>query len=142
MLEQFKDLEYKYADIERKMSDPEVISDRKQYQDVLRQHSELKEMVETYRDYEKVCRECEESEELLSDPEMAEMAKEEYDRLSVQKVQLEEKLQFLLIPKDPDDHKNAIVEIRSGTGGDEAALFAEDLFRMYSRYADKIGWKV
>ena len=139
--EQLKELDYSFQDLERKMSDPEVISDQKQYQEVIRKHTELKEVVETFRFYSSLKSQKEDAEELLSDPDMKEMAVEEIEALSTQMTQLEEKLQVLLIPKDPNDHKNAIIEIRSGTGGEEAALFAEDLYRMYLRYAESKKWK-
>lgn len=142
MIEQFQDIEHKFAEIERRMGDPEVISDQKKYQELLKQHAEIKDVVAVYRRYLKVDQELSEAKELLADPDMAEMAKDEAATLSKELEKLHSKLQLFLIPKDPNDTRNAIVEIRQGTGGEEAALFAEDLYRMYVRYAESCGWKV
>ncbi|NQY73717.1 MAG: peptide chain release factor 1 [Candidatus Margulisbacteria bacterium] len=142
MIEKFQAIESRFVDIERKMSDPEIISDNATYQDLVKQHSELKEGVEVFRQYQKASSELIEAEALLQDPEMKEVAEEEMSRLKTLKNNFKEQLEFFLLPKDPDDSKNAIVEIRSGSGGEEAALFAGTLYRMYSRYTEKNKWKV
>jgi peptide chain release factor 1 len=120
------------------------LADQSQYQKYAREHGELSPLVTVYRSYVEVSRELEDNKELLSDPdpEMKEMAREEIKSLSAEKEKLEAELQQLLIPKDPRDNKNVIMEIRAGTGGEEAALFAADLFRAYSRYAERQGWKI
>ena len=136
----YDEIEFQYEDVERKLADPEVIADQKMYRELSQRYSELKPFIDQYREYKSLLQQKGEAEELLNDPDMKEMAIEEIatitDRLSV----LDDLLQVFLIPKDPDDHRNAIVEIRSGTGGDEAALFAEDLFRMYQRFSEKNKW--
>ncbi|RAP32464.1 peptide chain release factor 1 [Candidatus Marinamargulisbacteria bacterium SCGC AG-414-C22] len=142
MIEQFKEIELKFNDIERRMSDPEIISDQKKYQAIVKEHSSLKEGIELYRSLKTVLTELEDAKELLEDPEMKEMAAEEVAELTTKRDSLEHKLQLFLIPKDPEDEKGAIVEIRSGTGGDEAALFAGNLYRMYTKYAESQRWKV
>ena len=142
MIEQFKDIEHKFAEIERRIGDPEIISDQKKYQELIRQHAEIKEVVEVDRRYQRVDKELSEAKELLKDPDMADMAGDEVDSLKDEQKKLYNKLQLFLIPKDPNDKRNVIVEIRQGTGGEEAALFAEDLYRMYIRYAESRGWKV
>lgn len=142
MLDKFKDIVLTFQDIERQISDPEIIADHKRYQSLLKKHAELKEVVSTYETYLDTEKQLSDTQELLSDPEMAEMAKEESALLKEKLNTLKQDLQLSLIPKDPNDDKNAIVEIRSGTGGEEAALFAEDLYRMYVRHAEKTGWKV
>jgi peptide chain release factor 1 len=135
-------LEDTFADIERQISDPEVISDQDKYQALLKKHSDIKEGVDSYRSFKTVEQELADAKELLSDPEMKEMAEVEIPELESRKKALEDELQIFLLPKDPNDDKNAIVEIRQGTGGDEAALFAYDLYRMYTRYAEKQRWSV
>ncbi len=142
LFSKFDPIESKFEDIERQLSDPEVISNTSKYQELLKKHAELKESVETYRSYKSVFESIEEATLMLEDPEMKEMATEELRAGKTRLKELEDTLQFHLIPKDPDDHKNAIVEIRSGTGGEEAALFAEDLFAMYKKYADTKKWTV
>jgi len=142
MLEKFQEIENKFHDIERRMSDPEVISNQKKYQDLVKQHANLKEGVSIFRQYKKTCQEIEGSTELLDDPEMAELANEELEGLNKEKEELEHQLKLFLIPKNPEDEKNAIVEIRSGTGGDEAALFGAVLYRMYKKYAESNKWKI
>jgi len=131
-----------FEDVERKISDPEIIADRERYQELLKKHSELEPGVVFYRQYLKCKSDLEEAKLLLSDPEMKEMAKEEIEGLEGQKEVIENELQLFLLPKDPDDRRNALVEIRQGTGGDEASLFAYELYRMYVRYAETQGWRV
>jgi len=142
MLSRFRDLEDKFRDTERRMSDPEVIGDQKLYQQLVKHHSELQEVVATYHAYLETEAGIADAKEMFRDPEMRDLAKAELEILTVKLEELKIALQVHLIPKDPNDGKNAVCEIRSGTGGDEAALFAADLFRMYSRLADKQGWKI
>lgn len=142
ILTKFTDVEEKFEEVERKMSDPEIISDQKKYQELIKRHTELKEIVEAYREYKSCLSALKDAKDMLKDPEMKEMAEAEIESLSEKLASLEETLQLFLIPKDPDDEKNAHVEIRSGTGGEEAALFAGELFRLYSRYAERRGWKL
>ncbi|MCF8035367.1 MAG: peptide chain release factor 1 [Desulfobacteraceae bacterium] len=144
MFERLEGIEKRYAELETLLSDPAVVGDRELYPKYVREHSELGKIVEVYRQYRQVCQELEQSRELLSDsdPEIRDMAKSEIESLNARKAELEASLKKLLIPKDPNDEKNVILEIRAGTGGEEASLFAGDLFRMYSRYAESKGWKV
>jgi len=126
------------------MSDPEIISDRDAYQKYSREHADLSKIVMRFRKYSRVLQELAESGDLIqdSDPEIKELAKEEMKTLEVEKERLEEELKCLLLPKDPNDTKDVLLEIRAGTGGEEAALFAGDLFRMYNRYSENKGWQV
>lgn len=126
------------------LSDPKVVQNRDAYQKYIREHAEIAPLVATFREYRKVDRDLDDSLDLLKDddPEMKKMAGEDVDRLEKEKARLEGELKILLVPKDPLDDKNVILEIRAGTGGDEAGLFAGDLFKMYQRYADTHGWKV
>ncbi len=144
MLEKLQELEEKYNGLEAKMSDPDILSDRQKYQQIAKEHSDLTPVIQAYRTYEDVLKQIEDNKELLhdSDPEIAGLAKAELEELEEKKEELENRIKLLLLPKDPNDEKNVILEIRAGTGGDEAALFAADLFRMYSRYAERKGWKV
>ncbi len=131
-----------FEDIERKISDPDIIADRSRYQELLKMHSELEPGVVAYRRYLQSQTELADARLMLADPEMKEMAKEEVERLEAQSSDIEDDLQLFLLPKDPDDMRNALIEIRQGTGGDEASLFAYELYRMYVRYAESQGWKV
>lgn len=142
MLDRFVEIEEKYKDIERRISDPEVISNLSLYQDLLKKHSDLSAPVAVYTEYRRLQAELDQAKDLLKDPDYKEMAKLEITEIEEQLSKITLELQLFLIPSDPDDQKNAMVEIRSGTGGEEAALFAADLFRMYNRYADRQGWKV
>lgn len=142
MIDKFVEIESRFQDVERQMSDPEIISDQKRYQALVRDHSQLKEVVDLYHRYTRVVTELKDAQELLSEPDMKGIAEEEVDRLSKEETNLKETLQLFLIPSDPDDHRNAIVEIRSGTGGDEAALFAADLYRMYIRFSESQEWTI
>lgn len=142
MLDQFRDIEQTYSDIERKISDPEIIADQKKYQSLLKRHAELKEGVTLYRELRDTLTTIEETEVLKEDPEMSDYVSEELAILNQKKETLSHKLHLFLIPKDPNDEKNAIIEIRQGTGGDEAALFAGTLYRMYLKYADTKNWTV
>ncbi|MCL0032507.1 peptide chain release factor 1 [Peptococcaceae bacterium] len=145
MLEKLKQLETKYEELSNLIADPKVIADNSKWKEYMKKHAELEEIVTTYREYKKVIDELSDTKQLLkenTDAEMKEMIEEEIDNLKAKKQDLEQKLKILLLPKDPNDEKNVIVEIRAGTGGEEAALFAADLFRMYVRYAESKGWKV
>ncbi|SIO13603.1 peptide chain release factor 1 [Halodesulfovibrio marinisediminis] len=144
MLAKLEHLERKFEDLEQQLSSPEVFGDQERYRKLTKAHSDLKEVVDAFRKYRSMQEALEENKELMNDgdPELAEMAKEEVKELERQLPEMEDQLTILLLPKDPMDEKNTILEIRAGTGGDEAALFAGDLFRMYSRYAERIGWKI
>lgn len=144
MLDKLDSLENKYEDLSRKIADPEVMNDQKRWQQYVKSHSELSEVVEVYREFKKVIAELDDVQQMLSeklDSDMLEMAELEKEELAEKKEALENKLKILLLPKDPNDEKNVIMEIRAGTGGDEAALFAADLFRMYTRFAEVKGWR-
>ncbi|PLY00237.1 MAG: peptide chain release factor 1 [Desulfuromonas sp.] len=134
----------RFREVEGLLSDPSVVNNQEKFRALTKEHADLSEVVEVYHAWRKVEEELEGNRELLqdADPEMREMAKDEIPGLEQQHEELSEKLKVLLLPKDPNDDKNIILEIRAGTGGEEAALFAADLFRMYSRYADNNGWKV
>jgi peptide chain release factor 1 len=144
MFEKLQGVDDRFGQLEQLLSDPKILQDRAAYQKYAREHSEISEIVNVYRMYQKIDRELDESIELLKDgdPEIKHLAKEEIDRLNKHKEELEQELKRLLVPKDPLDDKNVLLEIRAGTGGDEAGLFAGDLFKMYSRYAEARDWKI
>ncbi|MAQ65053.1 peptide chain release factor 1 [bacterium] len=142
MLDQFQEIELKFNDLERKMSDPELIADVKRYQSLVKQHSELKLGVELYRRLKLVLDDLSDLDELKDDPDMTDFIIQESESLTKEKDELERKLKLFLIPKDVEDEKNAVIEIRSGTGGDEAALFAASLYRMYTKYAEDNAWSI
>ncbi len=144
MFERLDDIKERYRELETRLSDPETIRNQETFRRLAKEHSDLGEIVRTYDRYLSVQDEIKENRQMLndSDPEIRQLAKEELDGLEKEAQALEERLKILLLPKDPNDEKNILLEIRAGTGGDEAALFAADLFRMYSRYAEKKGWKV
>ncbi|MDI9458344.1 MAG: peptide chain release factor 1 [Bacillota bacterium] len=145
MLDKLQALEDKYEELTKQMSDPEVLSDPTVYRKLAKAHADLEEIVGKYREYRQVLSDLEGARLMQDEPqeeEFALMLAEEIDTLQEAQERLEEELQVLLLPKDPNDEKNVIVEIRSGTGGEEAALFAAVLFRMYSRYAEEKRWKV
>ena len=144
MFDKLEGVEERYTSIEERLGDPQVINDRDRYQRYVREHAELGKIVNAYREYKETNQNLEDSRELLtdSDPEIEGMAREEIEVLSRRKEELEAELKALMLPKDPNDEKNVILEIRAGTGGEEAALFAADLFRMYLRYAENRKWKV
>ena len=139
-----RELELLYNQIEKKMADPAVASDIKEMQELGKKHSELEEVVSDYRRYLRVQREIDDARELLNggDHELAELAKMDLEEKEPLLVQIEEQLRIALLPQDPNDDKDVIMEIRAGTGGDEASLFAADLFRMYSRFVERQGWKL
>ncbi len=142
MFDQLDEIEQHFYDLEKKLADPDIISDQKKYQAIITEHTELKDMVLLHHQYKDINTQLQEAKELLEDPECKDLAQQEIESLKPKFDHITQALKQLLIPKDPKDKKNAIVEIRSGTGGDEAALFAEDLYRMYSRYAEKKGWSL
>ncbi len=140
MFQRLEDVEKRYDELTEKISDPEEIAKTSSWQKLMKEHSELTPIVEKYREYKKAEKTIEENEELLKDPELKELAQMEIDEARESLPKIEEELKILLIPKDPDDDKNIICEIRAGAGGEEAALFAGTLFRMYSMYAEKKHW--
>jgi len=144
MFQKLETVEEKCIQLDKLLSDSEVIRDQKNFQKYAKERSELSELLETYKKYKKVCKELEESELLISenDEEIKQLAKSEAHKLTHEKTELEEKLKLLLLPKDLQDEKNILLEIRAGTGGEEAAIFVADLFRMYSKYAEGKSWKV
>ena len=142
MFEKLEAVEKRYEELTKLIADPEVISKQSEWQKLMKEHASIEEIVLKFREYKKAKQEMEEAEELMQDPDMKELAEEEYYSNKEQLPKLEEELKFLLIPKDPDDDKNIICEIRGGAGGDEAALFAGTLFRMYSMYAERKHWKL
>ncbi len=135
-------LTLRFAEVDAQLARPEIYSDSGRYSQLARERGELAPLIDTFNQYKDCAKRLEEDKQALNDPELRELAAEEIPELEKQLVELEARLQTLLLPKDPNDARNTILEIRSGTGGEEAALFAQDLFRMYTRYADKQGWKV
>ena len=145
MFERLDQLESRYEDLTRALASPEIVTDSAKYQKTAKAHSELTDIVEKYREYKDLTRGIVESKAVLADekdPEMRAYAQEELTQLEARVAKVEADLKVLLIPKDPNDEKDVILEIRAGTGGDEATLFADEMFRMYSRYAEQQGWKV
>lgn len=142
--DQLQKIEDRYLELGELMSDPEVIADTHRFMNLSKEEADLRETVEVYREYKKVEKGIQEDEELLNeqDQEVVELAKEELSELKEKKEELEAKIKLLLLPKDPNDNKNIIMEIRGAAGGDEAALFAGDLFNMYQHYAESQGWKL
>ena len=132
----------KYNSLTEELSKPEVLSDVKKMTSLSKEQASLADIIEKYKEYKKVVSDINDAKEMLDDKEMAAFAKEEISRLETGKENLEKELEVLLLPKDPNDDKNTIVEIRGAAGGDEANLFAGDLFEMYSRYAENMGWKI
>ena len=144
MFEQLGDLESRYEELGRRLNDPEIIADQSLWQKTMREHADLTPLVEAYQKYRQALQLEQDSLELLeeeSDEELRQIAKDELAQGRAQAAEQERRLKFLLLPKDPNDEKNVFVEIRAGAGGDEAALFASELYRMYSRYAERKGWK-
>ena len=142
MFEKLETVEKRYDELTKMISDPEVISNHTEWQKLMKEHASIEDIVLKFREYKKEKQEMEEAEELMKDPEMKELAEEEYYASKEKLPKIEEELKVLLIPKDPDDDKNIICEIRAGAGGEEAALFAGTLFRMYTMYAEKKHWKL
>ena len=144
MLTNLEDVVDRFREVEGLLAEPGIVADQTRYRELSKEHADLREVVAVYEEYRQLSVELEGHRELLqdSDPEMKELARQELPALEERQADLEEHLRILLLPKDPNDDKNIVLEIRAGTGGDEAALFAADLFRMYSRYAEKNRWKV
>ena len=142
MKERLEAIEEKYIEITQKLSDPEVLKDIKKVAELSKEQASLKEPYEAYQKLKKIEEDLEESKELVKDPELGDFAKEEITRLTAEKEKLEKDIEVMLLPKDPNDDKNVIVEIRGAAGGDEANIFAGDLYRMYTKYAEKQGWKI
>ncbi|MEN9521907.1 MAG: peptide chain release factor 1, partial [Bacteroidota bacterium] len=145
MIDKLEIAEHRFEDIARLLTQPDLMNDIKKFTALSKEYKELEKLVLMFREYRTVLKNYEESKELFlteKDAEMRQMAKEEIELLEPKKNDLEERLRLMLIPKDPEDGKNAIIEIRAGTGGDEASLFAGELLRMYQRYCERRGWKV
>ena len=142
MLDKLKDLDLRYEDLESQLGDPRVYGDAGKLRQVNRELKELLPVVETYRAYQTADSRRREAEELLHDPEMKEMAQDELAEAKEELEQLKEKLTILLLPRDPNDSRNVVLEIRGGVGGEESALFAHSLLRMYTMYAESRGWKL
>jgi len=144
MQDRLDEIEQRYVDLEAELSNPEVLADQDKFRDIAKAHASLEEIVTKYRQYKNVQDDIEEAEEMLkscNDDELAQFLESELERLRGDVVGLEDELKVLLLPKDPNDDRDVIVEIRGGTGGEEAALFASDLMRMYMRYAEQNGWQ-
>jgi len=144
MFEKLNGVEKRFSEIEEFLSDPDIINNREAYQKYVREHAELGKVVTVFRTYNQVLEDLDESAELLADgdSDIKDLAREEIAFLTQQKESLEKDLKKLLVPRDPNDERNVIIEIRAGTGGEEAALFGGDLFRMYSKYAENRKWKI
>ncbi len=144
MFNKLKGVEKRFLEVERLLSDPKIVADRDAYQKLSKEHADLDKIVTVFRTYEQILKDLDDSEELLKDgdPDIIDLARDDINSLTTQKEHLENDLKRLLVPKDPLDDKNVIVEIRAGTGGEEAGLFTSDLFRMYTRYAESKNWKV
>ncbi len=144
MFDKLKGVEERFIELEKLLSDPEIVNDRETYQRYIIEHADLSKIVEIFRLYKQTLKELDDSEDLLKDgdPDIENLARDEIEKLNLKRDSFEQELTKLLMPKDPNDEKNVLIEIRAGTGGEEAALFASDLFRMYSRYAENKGWKV
>jgi len=144
MFDKLLGVEERFIEVEKYLSDPKIVNDRDAYQTYVREHAELNKVVSVYRQYKQILHDLDESQDLLkdADPDIKDLARDEIATLNREKEDLETELKKLLLPKDPNDDKNVIVEIRAGTGGEEAALFAGDLYRMYSRYAESRNWKI
>ena len=144
MFDKLIGVEERFIEVEKHLSDPKIVNDRNAYQTYVREHAELIKIVTVYRQYKQTLQDLDESQDLLkdTDPDIKDLARDEIAILNREKENLETKLKKLLLPKDPNDEKNVIVEVRAGTGGEEAGLFAGDIFRMYSRYAENRNWKI
>jgi peptide chain release factor 1 len=144
MFERLEHIAGRYEDLGRQLADPEVLSDQQKYQKIAKQHRDMEPLVEKFKEYSEVRTGIADARAMLneSDPEMRAMAQEELTLLEAREPQIEEDLKLLLLPKDPNDEKNVILELRAGTGGDEASLFAAEVFRMYVRFAEQHRWRV
>ena len=142
MFQKLEDVEKRYEELTKKISDPEIISKQNEWREYMKEHAEIEPIVEKFREYKKTKESLEEAKEMLNDPELKELAEMDMLEAKEKLPKIEEELKLLLIPKDKDDDKNIICEIRGGAGGEEAALFAATLFRMYSMYAERKHWKI
>lgn len=144
LLEKYEGIKYRFEEVGKQITDPAIIADMKRYVKLNQEYKWLEDLTTAFADYKRLLDNIAEAKELLEiedDADMREMAKEELDTSEQQVEPMEQKIKMLLVPADPEDAKNAIIEIRGGTGGDEAALFAGDLFKMYTKYAEKRGWR-
>ena len=141
MLDKLEAIKNRFDEVSELIVDPNIISDMKQYIQLNKEYKDLKPIIEAFQEYKNILSNIENAKEMLKDDEMKEMAKMELDELTPKKEELDEEIKVLLIPKDPADSKNAVVEIRAGAGGDEASIFTGDLHRLYSNYASSKGWK-
>tara|TARA_Y100000766_G_scaffold48184_1_gene38433 strand:- start:7339 stop:8409 length:1071 start_codon:yes stop_codon:yes gene_type:complete len=142
MLDKLEAIKNRFDEVSKLIVDPNIISDMKQYIQLNKEYKDLQPIIEAYQEYKNILSNIENAKEMLKDDEMKEMAKTELDELTSKQEELEEEIKVLLIPKDPADSKNAVVEIRAGAGGDEASIFTGDLYRLYSNYASSNGWKI
>ena len=144
MIDKLESIYNHFLTVEEKLSDPSIVSDMKQYSKLNKEYKSLQVIVDKYKAFKSVSENISGAKEMLadSDPEMQAMAKEELEELEPQLKDLEEEIKYLLIPKDPDDQLDVVMEIRSGTGGDEASIFAGDLLRLYTKYCESQGWKI
>ncbi len=142
MIERLEAIEEKYLKLQEELMKPEVFSDIKKATELNKEQASLKEAYDAYQEYKSVLNGIEDAKEMVKDPELGEMAKEELDALMKKKIELEANIEIILLPKDPNDGKDVIMEIRGAAGGDEANIFAGDLYRMYQYYAESQGWKV
>jgi peptide chain release factor 1 len=142
MFQKLEDVEKKYEELNKKISDPEIIARQEEWKKLMKEHSSIIDVVEKFREYKKIKDDLEQAKEMLSDKDLKDLAELEMEELKEKLPKVEEELKFLLIPKDPNDDKDTICEIRAGAGGEEAALFAGTLFRMYTMYSELKGWKI
>ncbi|MBR6252605.1 MAG: peptide chain release factor 1 [Clostridia bacterium] len=141
MFDKLENVEKRYEELNEKIADPEIIADQNEWKKLMKEHSDITPVVEKYREYKAAKASEEELKEMLNDKEMHDLAQEELNELREKLPKIEEELKMLLVPKDPNDEKNVIMEIRGGAGGEESSLFAGDLYRMYNMYAEKKRWK-
>ena len=142
MFDKLREVETRYVELDQLLCEPAVINDREQYQKLSKERADISELVESYREYNAANERIVENKELLADPELKELARDELDQDRAAVKKLERRIKILLVPPDPNDAKNVLIEIRAGTGGEEAALFAADLFRLYTRLAERSRWKI
>ena len=142
MFEKLEDVDKRFEEVSKKISDPEVIARQSEWQKLMKEHAAMVDVVEKYREYKKANKDLEQAKEMLNDKELKELAEADYYEAKENLPHIEDELKALLIPKDTNDYKNIICEIRAGAGGEEAALFAGTLFRMYSMYAENRHWKI
>src|SRR5688572_29151525 len=143
MFDKLEEVEARYERLAGELSDPNIVSDSRRFQQIAKQHADLETLVTLFREYRDLQKQLGESREMLKDPdpEVREMAQTELEELSAREPEIESALKRMLLPKDPNDERDVFVEVRAGTGGEEAALFANELLRMYIRYAERMGWK-